>query len=124
MLRKSKTDLEQQNAVLERHIEHMNAGVTKMESDCAEMARTGAAMEAYLDGLRGTLAQAMAGIPLAGHANGPTASTVEAYVVQLAEMATAGGAAAAGGAGALHRARDVLQSLDLSSPRGGLLDMV
>lgn len=45
LLRKSNTDFDQQNAVLERHVEHMNTGVAKLQADSADLARTNAALQ-------------------------------------------------------------------------------
>lgn len=111
MLRKSNTDYELQNSVLERHVENMSNGVDKLRSEGAEMERTNDALQAYLDGLQAKLVAAL-GAPIPGHADGATMANLGEYMAGLVAL-SASSSSGHGGSGALNKARDVLRKLDV-----------
>jgi high mobility group protein 20A len=55
-LRKSNTDYEQQNSVLEKHVENMKNGIDKLEMETTSLRTNNATLQGYLDKLRSTLA--------------------------------------------------------------------
>lgn len=113
-LRKSNTDYEQQNAVLERHVENMRTGVAKLQSDTADQQYANAALAAYLASLRAKLAgSALAQLTTPAHGGGATLANVDEYMAALLAMATTTPTAAAAGDGVLHKAREVLRKLDV-----------
>lgn len=59
ILRKSTIDYEQQNSVLEKHIENMSNGVDKLQNEIVNTKLSTQSMEAYLVKLRGTLSAAL-----------------------------------------------------------------
>lgn len=116
-LRKSNTDYEQQNAVLERHVENMRTGVGKLQADAAELQHANAALAAYLEALRVKLAcSALAQLSTPTHGGGATLANVDEYMAGLLAMTTTTTAAAqpaAGNANVLSKAREVLRKLDV-----------
>ncbi|CAG2063406.1 unnamed protein product, partial [Timema podura] len=65
-LRKSNTDYEQQNAILQKHIENMKAAVDKLEVETSQQRSNNAALQQHLDSMRAILTTNFASIPLPG----------------------------------------------------------
>lgn len=65
-LRKSNTDYEQQNAVLQKHIEHMKSAIEKLESETSQQRNHNVALQKHLDHLRSTLTSAFSTVKLPG----------------------------------------------------------
>jgi predicted nucleic acid-binding Zn-ribbon protein len=65
-LRKSNTDYEQQNAILQKHIENMKAAVEKLEVETMQQRNYNVALQQHLDHMRATLTASFQNIPLPG----------------------------------------------------------
>lgn len=87
ILRKNHIEMEQQNSVLERHIEQMENGCTKIEDDIITTKNKNRQMEIYLTHLRVTLASGLHSISLPGAKNGATVENIEKYMTDLANEA-------------------------------------
>lgn len=86
-LRKNKTDLEQQNAVLEQHVDNTKAGHAKVMGEVAELKEENVRLNAYLKGLRQKLVAALGGLPLpALEPSGLNVDNVDKYMQHLASM--------------------------------------
>ena len=108
-LRKSKTDLEQQNSVLEKHVENMKFGVEKMITENNELEEKNRLLEIYLDKLKRKLALALATLPLPSAPNGATVDNIEKYMQDLYKMSTSN----SHGPATLNKAKDIIRKLDL-----------
>lgn len=85
MLRKNKTDLEQQNAVLEQHVDNTKAGHAKVMGEVSELKEENLRLNAYLKGLRQKLVSALSGLPLPGlEPSGLNVDNVDKYIQHLA----------------------------------------
>lgn len=67
LLRKSNTDYEQQNAVLEKHVENMQNGIDKLESEIVAIRENNTMLESYIDKLKIKLANAFSSLSLPGN---------------------------------------------------------
>jgi predicted nucleic acid-binding Zn-ribbon protein len=65
-LRKSNTDYEQQNAILQKHIENMKAAVEKLEVETMQQRNNNVALQQHLDHMRATLTASFQNIALPG----------------------------------------------------------
>lgn len=65
-MRKQTTELEEQNAILSKHIENMKQAIEKLEIDTVQQRSTNMALQGHLDALRTTLTNSFASIPLPG----------------------------------------------------------
>ncbi|XP_067637272.1 high mobility group protein 20A [Eurosta solidaginis] len=108
-LRKSKQDLEQQNSVLEKHVENMKFGVEKMTNENDELAEKNRLLELYLDKLKSKLAHALSGLSIPSQPNGATMDNIEKYMNDLYKMATTN----THGPASLNKAKDIIRKLDL-----------
>ncbi|XP_014204491.1 high mobility group protein 20A [Copidosoma floridanum] len=82
-LRKSTTDYESQNAVLQRHVESLRQAVTRLETDTSNQETANQALQRYLDNLRSQLTTSLSNTPLAGAYQGATLQNIDAYVEKL-----------------------------------------
>uniref|UniRef100_A0A1A9WSZ7 HMG box domain-containing protein n=1 Tax=Glossina brevipalpis TaxID=37001 RepID=A0A1A9WSZ7_9MUSC len=108
-LRKSRTDLEQQNAMLEKYVENMKSGVHKMINENNELQEKNRLLEIYLDKLKRKLAQALSALPLPMAPQGATVENIEKYMQDLYKMATTN----SHGPATLNKAKDIIRKLDL-----------
>ncbi|KAM7346361.1 high mobility group protein 2 [Cochliomyia hominivorax] len=108
-LRKSKTDLEQQNSVLEKHVENMKFGVEKMITENNELEEKNRLLEIYLDKLKRKLALALSSLPLPSAPNGATVDNIDKYMQDLYNMSTSN----SHGPATLNKAKDIIRKLDL-----------
>lgn len=108
-LRKSKTDLEQQNSVLEKHVENMKFGVEKMITENNELEEKNRLLEIYLDKLKRKLALALSSLPLPSAPNGATMDNIDKYMQDLYKMSTSN----SHGPATLNKAKDIIRKLDL-----------
>ncbi|XP_065363745.1 high mobility group protein 20A [Calliphora vicina] len=108
-LRKSKTDLEQQNSVLEKHVENMKFGVEKMITENNELEEKNRLLEIYLDKLKRKLALALGALPLPTAPNGATVDNIDKYMQDLYKMSTSN----SHGPATLNKAKDIIRKLDL-----------
>ena len=82
-LRKTTTDLEEQNATLSKHIETMNAAIEKLESEFIQQRSSQALANQRLTRMRQLLYAAFADTPLPGTNELPTLPTIDTFVNQL-----------------------------------------
>lgn len=65
-LRKSNTDYEQQNAILQKHMENMQAAVDKLNAETQQKKASNKMMQSHLEMVRSTLAVAFSSVPIPG----------------------------------------------------------
>ncbi|XP_055841599.1 high mobility group protein 20A [Episyrphus balteatus] len=109
-LRKSHVDFEQQNAVLEKHVENMKFGVEKMVNENDELQEKNRLLEMYLDKLKLKLSQALSGLAIPTEPNGATLDNIDKYMSDLYKMATTN----THGPASLNKAKDIIRKLDLT----------
>ncbi|XP_055911247.1 high mobility group protein 20A [Eupeodes corollae] len=109
-LRKSHVDFEQQNAVLEKHVENMKFGVEKMVNENDELEEKNRLLEMYLDKLKLKLTQALSGLSIPTEPHGATLENIDKYMSDLYKMATTN----THGPASLNKAKDIIRKLDLT----------
>ncbi|RZC39181.1 high mobility group protein 20A [Asbolus verrucosus] len=82
-LRKSNTDYEQQNAILQKHIENMKDAIAKLESEIVQQEKNNASLQKHLDHLRGTLTSGFSGVKLPGIKEVATQQNIDSYMTNL-----------------------------------------
>ncbi|EFA06355.1 high mobility group protein 20A [Tribolium castaneum] len=82
-LRKSNTDYEQQNAILQKHIENMKDAIAKLESEISQQEKNNASLQKHLDHLRGTLTNGFSGVKLPGVKEVATQQNIDSYMTNL-----------------------------------------
>nr|XP_053647100.1 high mobility group protein 20A-like isoform X4 [Cherax quadricarinatus] len=82
-LRKSNTDYEEQNAILQKHIESMKCTVDRLECETSQQRSNNAALQQHIETLRRTLTKAFMSLPLPGTQETPTEESIDSYMVQL-----------------------------------------
>ncbi|XP_035912518.1 high mobility group protein 20A [Anopheles stephensi] len=109
-LRKSNIDYEQQNSVLEKHVENMENGIQKLDSETSSLESRNAVLESYLLKLRTTLANALQGLPLSSDCAGATVDNIDQYLENLHQMADSSTQGHT-----LNKAKDIIRKLDLQN---------
>lgn len=110
MLRKSNIDYEQQNSVLEKHVENMDNGIQKLENETNSLKTRNAVLQSYLLKLKSVLAGALAGLPIGSDKQGATVENIDKYMTELHQMAKSSTQGHA-----LNKAKDIIRKLDLQS---------
>lgn len=110
MLRKSNIDYEQQNSVLEKHVENMDNGIQKLENETNSLKTRNAVLQSYLQKLKSVLAGALAGLPIGTGKEGATVDNINRYMTELHQMAKS-----STHGHALNKAKDIIRKLDLQS---------
>ncbi|XP_062561591.1 high mobility group protein 20A [Armigeres subalbatus] len=110
MLRKSNIDYEQQNSVLEKHVENMDNGIQKLENETNSLKTRNAVLQSYLLKLKSVLAGALAGLPIGSGKEGATVDNIDRYMSELHQMAKS-----STHGHALNKAKDIIRKLDLQS---------
>lgn len=110
MLRKSNIDYEQQNSVLEKHVENMDNGIQKLDNETSSLRARNATLQSYLQKLRSVLASALAGLPIGPEHKGATADNIDEYMAELHQMAKS-----STHGHTLNKAKDIIRKLDLQS---------
>lgn len=82
-LRKSNTDYEQQNAILQKHIENMKTGIEKLETEIASQKKNSNELKIHLDHLRNTLVSGFVGVKLPGITDVPTVVSIDGFMMNL-----------------------------------------
>ena len=82
-LRKSNTDYEQQNAILQKHIENMRDAITKLESEITQQEKNNASLQKHLDHMRTTLTNGFSGVKLPGIKEVATQQNIDTYMTNL-----------------------------------------
>ena len=65
-LRKQTTELEEQNAILGKHIENMKQAIEKLQVEAVQQRNNNMALQGHLDALRQTLTSNFSAVPLPG----------------------------------------------------------
>lgn len=110
MLRKSNIDYEQQNSVLEKHVENMDNGIQKLENETNSLKSRNEVLQNYLQKLRSVLAKALAGLPIGADNKGATVDTIDNYMLELHQMAKS-----STHGHTLNKAKDIIRKLDLQN---------
>ena len=90
-LRHDNRDLEEENALLSRHVESMKATVEKLRAEMAEQQSRNTVLKDHLQTLREVLVDAFHNSPLPDTNETPTVETVDGYLGKL-QVAAADGA--------------------------------
>lgn len=109
-LRKSNTDYEQQNSVLEKHVENMTNGIAKLQRETEEISQRNEIVEQYLQQLRLKLANALSGLSIPNKPGGANNKNIDTFMDDLFQMATSN----SHGPASLNKAKDILRKLDLN----------
>uniref|UniRef100_A0A2M4BUC2 Putative nucleosome-binding factor spn pob3 subunit n=1 Tax=Anopheles marajoara TaxID=58244 RepID=A0A2M4BUC2_9DIPT len=107
-LRKSNIDYEQQNSVLEKHVENMENGIQKLDSESCALDARNAVLESYLQKLKTSLASAFQGFSLGGECRGARLENIDQYLADLHQMADSSTQGHT-----LNKAKDIIRKLDL-----------
>lgn len=110
MLRKSNTDYEQQNSVLEKHVENMTNGIAKLTGETEALVKNNEMVQTYLDQLRTKLATALSGLSIPSKPNGANIQNIDAFMDDLLQMASSN----SHGPASLNKAKDIIRKLDLN----------
>lgn len=128
-LRKSNTDYEQQNSILEKHVENMNTGIDKLTNELNDLKSNHNVLHFYLTNLKKKLANALSGLAIPstnyfnwshvrllnglfiflGEPNGANFENIDKYMADLLRMATSN----SHGPASLNKAKDIIRKLDL-----------
>ncbi|KAJ8035793.1 High mobility group protein 20A [Holothuria leucospilota] len=85
-LRKSTTEYEEQNAILQKHIDNMKSAVDKLEAEAVQQRTTNMSLQQHLQQLRQTLTMSFAGLPLPTSNEVPTLNTIDSYMTKLHQL--------------------------------------
>ncbi|KAG2463775.1 UN13A protein, partial [Polypterus senegalus] len=85
-LRKANVEYEEQNSVLQKHIEDMHNAKERLEAELAQDERETQALQHHLLNIRQALSASFAALPLPGTGEIPTPSTVESYMTRLTSI--------------------------------------
>lgn len=109
-IRKMNTDYEQQNAVLEKHVENMRVGITKTGAEITELRNENDKLSSYLETLRQKLAIQLRNLSIPSEPNGANIDNISKYMNDLFEMAKDN----SHGPASLNKAKDLLRKVDLN----------
>lgn len=109
-LRKLNTDYEQQNAVLEKHVENVRNGITKTNAEITDIQSETEKLSKYLDMLKQKLAHQLRNLSIPDEPNGATIENIAKYMNDLYEMAKND----SHGPASLNKAKDLLRKVDLN----------
>lgn len=109
-IRKMNTDYEQQNAVLEKHVENVRAGINKTNAEISDLRKGNDKLSSYLDTLRSRLATQLRNLSIPSEPNGANIDNIDKYMNDLYEMAKNN----SHGPASLNKAKDLLRKVDLN----------
>jgi hypothetical protein len=107
LLRKNNIEMEQQNSVLLKHVENMENGVRKVESEIAQTKKKNMQLEVYLTKLRCLLAANFHSLSLPGSKGGATVENIDKYMLDLSNEAKKAHSTS------VTKAREILKNVDL-----------
>ncbi|KAL7634189.1 UNVERIFIED_CONTAM: hypothetical protein RMT77_015518 [Armadillidium vulgare] len=87
-LRKSNTEYEEQNTILQKHVESMRSAVEKLESETNQQHTKNASLKQHLNTLRRNLTNAFSTVSIPGTNETPTEETVDNYISKLHSLLT------------------------------------
>eukprot|EP00062_Callorhinchus_milii_P007676 gi/632949532/ref/XP_007890208.1/ PREDICTED: SWI/SNF-related matrix-associated actin-dependent regulator of chromatin subfamily E member 1-related-like [Callorhinchus milii] len=82
-LRKANIEYEEQNAVLQKHIDNMKSAKEKLEEELSEEQNQNSAIQKHLESLRQMLTSSLANVSLPGSGENATLDTVDSYLTKL-----------------------------------------
>eukprot|EP00062_Callorhinchus_milii_P023721 gi/632982869/ref/XP_007908367.1/ PREDICTED: SWI/SNF-related matrix-associated actin-dependent regulator of chromatin subfamily E member 1-related isoform X3 [Callorhinchus milii] len=82
-LRKSNVEFEEQNSILQKHIESMSSAKEKLEQELAQEERQTLTLQHQLQAVRQALTASFASIPIPGTGEMPTEGTLDMYMAKL-----------------------------------------
>lgn len=82
-LRKSNVEFEEQNIILQKHIESMNNAKEKLEQELALEERQTLTLQHQLQAVRQALTVSFASVPIPGTGETPTEGTLDVYMAKL-----------------------------------------
>ncbi|KAK7096435.1 high mobility group protein 20A-like [Littorina saxatilis] len=82
-LRKQTTELEEQNAILSKHMENMRQAVERLETETSQMRSSNTALHTHHHALNNLLTQRFSNLPLPGTKEYPTLDTIDSYMSKL-----------------------------------------
>ncbi|XP_026481209.1 high mobility group protein 20A isoform X2 [Ctenocephalides felis] len=106
-LRKSNTDYEQQNAILQKHIENMRMAIDKLEAETEGHKSSNVILGNHLEKLRTGLVDGFKDFAITGF-DGATLQNIDEYMIQLQTVLQTSGQNAL-----KTKARDILNQLDV-----------
>lgn len=109
-LRKSQTDYEQQNSILEKHVENMQNGVTKLTGQTDALKEENRVLNNYLNDLRLRLVESFGDLAIPTEPNGATLENIDSYMGHLQKMVTSN----SHGPASLNKAKDIVRKTDLN----------
>lgn len=109
-LRKHNTDYEQQNAVLEKHVENVRNGITKTNAEITDLHTENEKLNAYLGILRTKLSHQLRNLSIPSEPHGANMENIDKYMNDLYEMAKSD----SHGPASLNKAKDLLRKVDLN----------
>lgn len=109
-LRKLNTDTQLQNSVLEKHVENVRNGITRVDTEIDELKNDNEKLTVYLDALRTRLATQLRNLSIPSEPNGANINNIDKYMNDLYEMVKNN----SHGPASLNKARDLLRKVDLS----------
>lgn len=108
LLRKNNVEIEQQNSVLMKHIENMENGVKKVETEISATKEQNVRLEKYLTKMKIILASGLHSLTLPSLKSGATVENIEKYMTDMSSEATLQKSP-----GAVNKAREILRKMDL-----------
>lgn len=109
-IRKLNSDCEQQNAVLDKHVENVRSGIDKTNEDITAIRKENERLEAYLNALRSRLAAQLRNLSIPTEPNGANISNIDKFMNDLYEMVKDD----SHGPASLNKAKDLLRKVDLN----------
>lgn len=109
-IRKLNSDYEQQNAVLEKHVENMRSGIDKTNEEIKALRNENERLEAYLNAVRSRLATQLSKLSIPTEPNGANINNIDKYMNDLYEMVKNN----SHGPASLNKAKDLLRKVDLN----------
>ncbi|XP_072443742.1 SWI/SNF-related matrix-associated actin-dependent regulator of chromatin subfamily E member 1-related-like isoform X2 [Chiloscyllium punctatum] len=82
-LRKTNIEYEEQNAVLQKHIDNMRSAKEKLEEELAEEQNQNVTLHKHLENLRQTLTNSFSNVSLPGSGESVTLDTVDSFMTKL-----------------------------------------
>lgn len=108
-LRKSQTDYEQQNSILEKHVENMQNGVDKLSAETVSLKETNRVLDNYLNKLRLKLVDSLSSLSIPSHSHGASLDNIDQYMMDLHNMVSSN----SHGPASLNKAKDIIRKADL-----------
>lgn len=89
-LRKQVAEMEEQNAVLQKHVENMQSAIAKLEGETAQQKDNSAALKVHLERIRAAVVAGFAGVKLPGRDAPVTEANADQFMQSLHGMVVQG----------------------------------